>query len=62
MEKIKAFFQTTTSNLVGIALGSSLIAINLFEFSVVGIVAGVFLVVAEGLQYWERAMSDLNNL
>lgn len=62
MEKIKAFFQTPTSNLVGIALGSSLIAINLFEFSVIGIAAGVFLVVAEGLQYWERSMSDLDNL
>ena len=59
---MKKFFQTPTSNLIGIALGSSLIGVNLFEFSPIGMMAGIFLVVAEGTQYWERAMKDLDNL
>ena len=54
MEKVKAFFETSTSNMFGICLGGALIGINIVEFSVIGIVAGVFLVIAEGLQYYER--------
>lgn len=55
MDKVKAFFETPTSNMVGVCLGGALIGINLVEFSVIGIVAGFFLLVAEGLQYFERS-------
>ena len=55
MKKVKAFFDTPASNMVGVCLGGALIGINIVEFSVIGIVAGAFLIVAEGLQYWERS-------
>jgi hypothetical protein len=55
MDKVKAFFETPTSNMVGVCLGGALIGINMVEFSVIGIVAGFFLLVAEGLQYFERS-------
>ena len=54
MERVKSFFESPLSNLVGIALGGALIGINIVEFSVIGIVAGVFLCASEGLQYMER--------
>ena len=55
MDKVKVFFKTPTSNMVGICLGGALIGVNLVEFSVIGILAGFFLLVAEGLQYFERS-------
>jgi hypothetical protein len=55
MNKVKAFFNTSTSNMVGVCLGGALVGVNIVEFSVIGVVAGVFLIVAEGIQYWERA-------
>jgi hypothetical protein len=55
MNKVKAFFDTPTSNMFGVCLGGALIGINIVEFSLIGIVAGAFLIVAEGLQYWERS-------
>jgi|DEB0MinimDraft_4_1074332.scaffolds.fasta_scaffold386892_1 hypothetical protein len=54
-EQVLNFFSTTTSNIVGIGLGGALTALSLIDFSIVGLVAGVFLMVAEGIQYWERA-------
>ena len=54
MEKVKTFFESPTSNLVGIALGGALLGLNLLEFSIVGIFAGTFLLIAEGLQYMSR--------
>jgi len=52
--QVKAFFGTPTSNLVGLGLGTALVVLNILNFSIVGIVAGVFLAASEGLQYWER--------
>ena len=52
--QVKAFLGTPTSNLFGIGLGSALVMLNIINFSLIGIVAGVFLVASEGLQYWER--------
>jgi len=49
------FFNNKYSNIVGIGLGGALTALSLIDFSVVGLAAGVFLLVAEGIQYWERA-------
>lgn len=54
MQKVKAFFESPKSNLCGVGLGSALIGLNIFDFSVIGVLAGVFLVVSEGIQYWER--------
>lgn len=55
MDKVKSFFKTPTSNMVGICLGGALIGVNLVEFSVIGILVDFFLLVAEGLQYFERS-------
>ncbi len=55
MKKVKAFFETPASNLVGICIGGALIGVNLVEFSAIGVVAGVFLLLGEGLQYFERS-------
>lgn len=54
MEKVKTFLNSKESNIFGVALGGALIGVNIVEFSVIGIVAGVFLVASEGLQYVER--------
>jgi len=54
-EQVLNFFNTTTSNIVGICLGGALVGVNLVDFSWIGLAAGLFLVVAEGIQYWERA-------
>lgn len=54
MERVKAFFESPLSNLVGIGLGSALIAVNLINFNIFGIVAGVFLILSEGIEYWNR--------
>jgi hypothetical protein len=59
MKKVKAFFETPASNLVGICIGGALIGVNLVEFSAIGVVAGVFLLLGEGLQYFERELSDV---
>lgn len=55
MDKVKAFFETSTSNMVGICIGGALIGTNIVNFTLLGFLAGVFLVIAEGIQYWERA-------
>ena len=53
--KIKAFFDTSASNMVGVCIGGALIGTNIVNFTWLGFLAGVFLVIAEGIQYWERA-------
>lgn len=54
LNKIMAFFDTKESNQVGILIGGALIGTNIANFTWMGFIAGVFLIVAEGIQYWER--------
>ena len=53
--KFIAFFDTKESNMVGLLIGGALIGTNIVNFTWMGFIAGVFLLVAEGIQYWERA-------
>ena len=53
--KVKSFFDTPASNMVGVCIGGALVGTNLVNFTWLGFLAGVFLVIAEGIQYWERA-------
>ena len=55
LNKIMAFFETPESNMVGLCIGGALIGTNIVNFTWMGFIAGVFLLVAEGIQYWERA-------
>jgi hypothetical protein len=55
MDKVKAFFETPASNMVGICIGGALVGTNIVNFTWIGFLAGVFLIIAEGIQYWERA-------
>lgn len=54
MEKAKSFFNSSTSNLVGVYLGGSLIGGNAIELNVISIIAGLFLINRECIQYFER--------
>lgn len=55
LNKIMAFFETPESNMVGLGIGGALIGTNIVNFTWIGFLAGVFLIIAEGIQYWERA-------
>ena len=54
MDKVKAFFDTPASNMVGVCIGGALVGTNIVNFTWLGLLAGIFLILAEGIQYFER--------